>query len=388
MHAVIVGAGIAGLAAAQGLRLIGSDVDVYEQSVRLEPLGAGLSLSANALRALRALQLYDGVVAKAKPMRRLDLLDQWGKVLQTTDLQQVSRRYGHLAMAVLHRGDLHQALLSKLPEGTIRTGMKCVGAREAGDRVVLDFANGDAVEADFVLACDGIHSVVRKALFAQSHESFARYTCWRAISPGLPRGVDRAQLTETWGAGKRFGLAAIPGDRIYWFACRGAEITDDPALAGIELDDLKAIFADFHEPIPEVLGRTPPTSLIRTDILDLDPMRSFTRGKIVLLGDAAHAVTPDLGQGAGLAIEDAAVLCALMARLPIEKALREYDARRVGRARLITIKSRLYARVAQWHNPLVVPLRNFFVSNIPQHFMDRQLDAILDIAFDPIRTAA
>jgi 2-polyprenyl-6-methoxyphenol hydroxylase-like FAD-dependent oxidoreductase len=99
-------------------------------------------------------------------------------------------------------------------------------------------------------------------------------------------------------------------------------------------------------------------------------------------------VTPDLGQGAGLAIEDAAVLAALLARLPVERALREYDARRVVRARRIAIESRLYARVAQWRYPLVVPLRNFIVSSIPERFMDRQLDAVLDIAFDPIRTAA
>lgn len=108
----------------------------------------------------------------------------------------------------------------------------------------------------------------------------------------------------------------------------------------------------------------------------------------MLLGDAAHAVTPDLGQGAGHAIEDAAVLAALLARLPMERALQEYDARRVGRTRRIALESRLYARVAQWRNPLVVPLRNFLVNSIPERFLDRQLDAVLDVAFDPIRTAA
>lgn len=178
MRAVIVGAGIAGLAAAQGLRLIGWDVAVYEQAEKVEPLGAGLSLSANALRALRALGLYEAVVAGAQPIRRLDLLDQRGKVLQTTDFEEFSRRYDHLAMAVLHRGDLHKGLLSKLEDGIIRTGLECVGAREAGDRIVLHFANGDAVEAAFVLACDGIHSAVRKALFPAAREHFARYKCF------------------------------------------------------------------------------------------------------------------------------------------------------------------------------------------------------------------
>lgn len=108
----------------------------------------------------------------------------------------------------------------------------------------------------------------------------------------------------------------------------------------------------------------------------------------MLLGDAAHAVTPDLGQGASLAIEDAAVLPALLGGLPIEKALSEYDARRVNRARRIAKASRLYARVAQWSNPLVVPIRNLLISSIPHGFMDRQLNAVLDIGFEPIRSAA
>ncbi|MCA1409010.1 FAD-dependent monooxygenase [Ensifer sp. IC3342] len=388
MRAVIVGAGIAGLAVAQGLRLIGWDTEIYEQAETLEPLGAGLSLSANALRALRTLGLYDAVTAAAQPIEQLELLDRGGRRLQSTDFEELGRRYGHLAMAVLHRGDLHKALLSELPEKMIRTSMECVGARKADNRIVLDFANGKAVETDFVLACDGIHSAVRKAQFPESREHFARYTCWRAISPGVPGGMNQARLTESWGAGKRFGLAALPGERVYWFACCGAERTDDPALAELDLERVKDTFADFHEPIPEVLNRTSADSLIWTDILDLEPMPSFTQGKIVLLGDAAHAVTPDLGQGAGLAIEDAAVLAALLGRLPIQQALSEYDVRRIDRARRIANASRLYARVAQWSNPLVVPLRNMVVSRIPQSFMDRQLNAVLDIGFEPIRSAA
>jgi 2-polyprenyl-6-methoxyphenol hydroxylase-like FAD-dependent oxidoreductase len=388
MRVVIIGAGIAGLAAAQGLRLVGMEVEIYEQAPKLEPIGAGLSLSANALRALQTLGLYDVVVAKAQPIERVDLLDQKGDILQSTDFLAFSRRYGLLSMVALHRGDLHRALISQLPGSTIRTGMECVDAREADDRVVLRFANGDTVEADLVLGCDGIHSAVRKALFPHSREHFARYTCWRAISPSLPHAMGPARLSESWGAGKRFGLAVLPGERVYWFACCGADRTDDPELAEVDLAGIKTIFRDFHAPIPEVLDRTQPDSLIWTDIIDLDPMPSFTRGKVVLLGDAAHAVTPDLGQGAGLALEDAAVLAALLGRLPFEQALREYDARRVDRARKIAAESRLYARVAQWRNPIMVPLRNLLMKSIPERFMDRQLDAVLDVTFEAVRAAA
>ncbi|MER9481799.1 FAD-dependent monooxygenase [Mesorhizobium sp. M0494] len=361
MRAVIIGAGIAGLAVAKGLRLLGWETEIYEQASELKPLGAGLSLSANALRALRVLGLYEAVVAEAQPIHRLDLLDDEGQVLQSTDFQRFSQRYGHLSMAVLHRGDLHRALLTELPRSVIRTDMECVDARQVGEKIVLHFADGEIVESELVLACDGIHSAVRRAFFPESREHFASYACWRAISPGLPQGMDPARLTESWGAGKRIGLAAIPGERVYWFACCGAERLHDPKLAQADLAGVKAMFSGFHDPVPEVLDRTPADSLIWTDILDLDPIPSFTRGNAVLLGDAAHAVTPDLGQGAGLAMEDAAVLTALFGRLPADEALREYDKRRLDRARRVAAESRLYAKVAQWQNPLVVPLRNFLV---------------------------
>ncbi|MER8970570.1 FAD-dependent monooxygenase [Mesorhizobium sp. M0808] len=388
MRAVIIGAGIAGLAVAKGLRLLGWETEIYEQASELKPLGAGLSLSANALRALRVLGLYEAVVAEAQPIHRLDLLDDEGQVLQSTDFQRFSQRYGHLSMAVLHRGDLHRALLTELPRSVIRTDMECVDARQVGEKIVLHFADGEIVESELVLACDGIHSAVRRAFFPESREHFASYACWRVISPGLPQGMDPARLTESWGAGKRIGLAAIPGERVYWFACCGAERLHDPKLAQADLAGVKAMFSGFHDPVPEVLDRTPADSLIWTDILDLDPIPSFTRGNAVLLGDAAHAVTPDLGQGAGLAMEDAAVLTALFGRLPADEALREYDKRRLDRARRVAAESRLYAKVAQWQNPLVVPLRNFLVKSIPERFMDQQLDAVLDVTFEPVRSVA
>ncbi|RWO09058.1 MAG: hypothetical protein EOS07_13100 [Mesorhizobium sp.] len=175
MRAVIIGAGIAGLAVAKGLRLLGWETEIYEQASELKPLGAGLSLSAKALRALRTLGLYEAVVTEAQPIHRLDLLDDKGQVLQSTDFQRFSQQYGHLSMAVLHRGDLHKALLSELPRSVIRTDMECVDARQVGENIALRFANGEIVESELVLACDGIHSAVRRALFPQSREHFARY---------------------------------------------------------------------------------------------------------------------------------------------------------------------------------------------------------------------
>jgi 2-polyprenyl-6-methoxyphenol hydroxylase-like FAD-dependent oxidoreductase len=303
---------------------------------------------------------------------------------KSTDFRRFDRKYGHLSMAVLHRGDLHQALFSELTGLAIRTGMECVDARQARDRVHLTFAGGEVIEAELVLACDGIHSAVRKAIFPDSRERFARYTWWRAIAPGIPVGMDRACLTESWGGAKRFGLAAVRGNEVYWFACCPADRMDDPLMAKVDLRSLQAMFAEFHEPIPEILSRTSPEALIWTDILDLAPMSSFTRGSVVLLGDAAHAVTPDLGQGAGLAIEDAAVLTSLLGCYPIERALREFNARRVRRAHKIAAGSRFYAAIARWQNPIMVRVRDVMIRNIPERLVERQLGSILDNEIEPL----
>jgi 2-polyprenyl-6-methoxyphenol hydroxylase-like FAD-dependent oxidoreductase len=385
LHVVIVGAGIAGLAAAKGLHLIGCDVDIYEQAPTLEPIGAGISLSENALNALGALDLREPVVAKAQPIHRVELLDQAGKLLHAARFR--SDNTVDLQMVALHRGDLQQALLSGLPGLSIRTGMECVGAQRTGNRVHLAFANGEHIEADLVLACDGVHSSIRRAVFPEARERFAHYACWRAVAQGAALPFDRECLTETWGPGRRFGLAALPEDRIYWFACCGAEQMNDPNLSKIEFGSLQALFADFHDPIPELLSRTPPEALIWTDIVDLVPLPSFVRGRVVLLGDAAHAVTPDLGQGAGLAIEDAAVISAQIRHHDLEAGLREYDARRVHRAHRVAAASRRYASVAQWRNPVLVGLRNRAVSSIPKRLLDSQLSWILDYRPEPIAPA-
>jgi 2-polyprenyl-6-methoxyphenol hydroxylase-like FAD-dependent oxidoreductase len=200
--------------------------------------------------------------------------------------------------------------------------------------------------------------------------------------------MDRERLTESWGAGKRVGLAAIPGNQVYWFACCRSERINDPALAGMDIQSVQKMFAGFHDPIPEVMSATPSEGLIWTDIVDLEPLAFFTRGRVVLLGDAAHAVTPDLGQGAGLAIEDASVLSSLLGRYPVERAFQEYNRQRVARATRIASASRLYATIAQWRSPAMVRLRNRIVGTIPEWLMERQLDWILDQEFDDVRAAA
>jgi 2-polyprenyl-6-methoxyphenol hydroxylase-like FAD-dependent oxidoreductase len=296
MRATIIGAGIAGLALAKGLRAVGFHVEVFEQAPELKPAGAGIALTANGVRALRSLGLYEAVTKRGEEIHRISALDERGRVLETTDHLRLSERFGHVSAVALHRSALHEALLSSIPADTVHTGKRCTGVRQCADEVEMIFEDGEDRKTDLLLACDGIHSAVRKSLYPEWRERFAGYSCWRCIV-NRPREVDPTHMTESWGGGRRFGIVPLKDGQVYWFACTGSTAPDDRALESMELPQLRELFSGFHQSVQDVLNAAPVGELIWNDIFDVPPRHAYTRGRVVLLGDAAHAVTPDLGQG-------------------------------------------------------------------------------------------
>lgn len=387
MSAIIIGAGIAGLALAKGLRGIGLDAQIFEQSPQMKAVGAGIALTTNGLRALQALDLYEAVVGRGQEIRRLSVLDQDGRVLESTDHLRLSERFGHVSAVVLHRAALQDALLSSLPPSIVRTGKRCTHVQSNARHVEVTFEDGETLESDLVFACDRIHSVVRTSLYPDWHERFAGYTCWRGITRTPVPGVEAGHLTESWGHGVRFGMAALKDAGVYWFACVSAARPRDPALSNVGLKQLCEMFRGFHAPVQDVLRATDDEAVIWTDIFDVAPEHPFTRRRVVLLGDAAHAVTPDLGQGACQALEDAAVLPNLLAQLPFEHAFARFERLRVPRTRRLVRDSRRFGRIAQMRHPLAVRARNALVRNLPPTLSERWLDSILDVRFESVRIA-
>lgn len=386
MHATIIGAGIAGLALAKGLRSIGFEVEIYEQAPELKPVGAGIMLTTNGLRALQALGLYDGVLARAWEVSRLSVLDRHGNPLETTDHLELSRRFGHVSAIAMHRADLHEELRSGLPPGALHTGKRCTAVRELRDKVEVQFADGQTLLTDLLFACDGIHSVVRTSFYPDWRERFADYTCWRGIAGHRPDGVEPGHVSESWGRGKRFGIVPLTDGQVYWFACLGADAPNDPQFAQLKLPQLRSIFSEFHASVREVLNATTEDTVVWTDIFDVPPKHHYTRQCCILVGDAAHAVTPDLGQGACQALEDAAVLSALLARYSLAEAFTRFDAERVPRTQRLVRYSRRFARLAQVTNPIAIQLRNAVVRNMPKAISERWIDSILDVQFEPLPT--
>ena len=344
-RAVVVGAGIGGLAAAVALRRLGWQVEVFERARQLGEVGAAVSIAPNAVKALRALGLEPALRSAASALDGLESRARGGRRITSVSAALLRDRYG-AGLYNIHRAALHSLLLEALGSGSVRTSRTVTAVSTDQDRaaVSLDGPDGPVtVEADLVVAADGVRSRLRGALFpGHSGPAYAGYTIWRGLVPaeaahrtGVP-----ALLSETWGRGARFGHAPIGDGRAYWYAFENAE---PGAVHEHSVAALVTRFADWHHPVPSLIAATPTEALLRDDVHYLvEQLPSFVAGRVALLGDAAHAVTPDIGQGAGLAIEDAVVLAAELATAAVLPALRSYDtARRPRTQRLARDSGRI-----------------------------------------------
>jgi 2-polyprenyl-6-methoxyphenol hydroxylase-like FAD-dependent oxidoreductase len=334
--ALVIGAGIGGLAAALGLRRAGWAVQVLEQAPALGEVGAGWSFAPNAVRAADELGI-------GRQFRALSAPSHAGTTLLTPSGASLMRfRPGRDEILLAnHRADLHRMLLSRLPDGTVRTAARVTAVTPSGTDIAATYATPHGTgqtRAAVVVAADGIHSTVRRQLWPTAPQPvFQRITCWRGVTrPGSVRPVDGFQ---TWGRGERVGVHPLPGERAYWFlAVRqphpGVHYRDD-------LAEVRRRVGRWHDPIPALLDATTPGSVLRHDIYDLDPLPRFTMDRVALLGDAAHAMTPFLAQGASQALEDAVVLAAELAGGgPVTAALDRYDRARRPRTQQIVRMAR------------------------------------------------
>ncbi|MFS8479353.1 MAG: FAD-dependent monooxygenase [Micromonosporaceae bacterium] len=361
MRAVIVGGGIGGLAGAVALTRQGWRVEILERAAELSEVGAGLSLWPNALRALDHLGLGDRVRARSSLGAQAGIQNAAGRWLARTDTAELERRYG--PVAVLHRADLLSALLAAVPAQSLRTGVVVRAVRPDG--TVLHSA-GEST-ADLVVGADGIHSVVRRSVWPNAPAPrYVGYSAWRMVTRPVPIG----ESVESWGRGERFGYAPLPDGRVYCFA-----VANTPEGAGHGgLAELHRRFGDWHDPIPTLLTAVDENALLHHDLYELPPLDSYVSGNVVLLGDAAHAMTPNLGQGACQALEDAVVL----ARAVAAGDLAAYDRARRPRTQMVAHRSRQIGAVAQWSSRPGTALRNGALRLMPRSSFLRSLAPILD----------
>ncbi|HEX2910009.1 MAG TPA: FAD-dependent monooxygenase [Chloroflexia bacterium] len=372
-QAIIIGGGIGGLTAAIALQKAGIAVKVYEQAATIKEVGAGLSLWTNAVKALYKLGLKEDLAKLSIPEVTGGIVTPGGELLSVINSRELEEKFGAPNLLV-HRGELLELLRSKLPPAVIQTRARLTSFEQDSTGVTARFENGQVARGAFLVGADGIHSVVREQLFGTGKKCYSGYTAWRGITSAPP---DMKLGGETWGEGARFGIVPLSGQRVYWFASanRPEGQNDVPAGRKQELLDL---FDGWHTPIAEIINSTPEKAILRNDIYDRPPLEHWTMGRVTLLGDAAHPMTPNLGQGACQAIEDAVVLARLLSKAGnIPETLKAYEAARLKRANHIVKLSRQLGWVGQWQNPLACRLRNTLMRLIPSKWQLNQLAPII-----------
>ncbi|MFJ8746108.1 FAD-dependent monooxygenase [Embleya sp. NPDC127516] len=355
-EAIIVGAGPGGLTAATALHRNGWSVLVLERAATLEPIGAAIVVAPNGLRALDAVDAGSplrklAAIQGAATLRRPD-----GRVLAPTSGEAFVERFGE-PVVLAPRAELMRVLHASLPAHALRTGTTVLTVRPGGpdERASVTTAAGDTLTADLVVAADGIRSPIRRALFPEHPgPRYAGFTTWRAIVPGMD-----IVPGETWGRGLVFGAMPLADGRVYWYAT-----ANRPAGAthGDERAELLHLYRDFHAPIPQLIAAAPAGEILHLDVHEMaEPLPAHHRGRVVLIGDAAHAMTPNLGQGGNQALEDAIELADVLSGADADgvvDALPAYTARRLPRTSDVVRKSRRMGAMAQWEGRGAVAVRD------------------------------
>jgi 2-polyprenyl-6-methoxyphenol hydroxylase-like FAD-dependent oxidoreductase len=366
--AVVVGGGIGGLAAAVALRRVGWRVTVLERAARFGEIGAGITLLSNGLRCLDAIGLGGAVRGSGLPMLAIGMRTAAGRWLSRIDGDgtDLEARMGTTTLTI-HRAKLHKILHDALPAEALLAGVATTGIRGAdGGPAEVCFRHRDRdalLHADLVVGADGVHSWVRAQSWPDAPAPvYSGSTTWRAVTTRSSAAV--TEMSLSWGQGTEFGVMPLVDGRTYWYAAANA---DEGQRNPDELEELRRRFGTWHEPIPAVLAHTPPQAVLRHDIYWLPKLDRYYRGSVVLLGDAAHAMTPNLGQGGGQALEDAIVLAAAVSRTPdVATALAHYDHQRRARTQAMSQAATRQLRFGQQlQNPIAVALRNTAVALTP-----------------------
>ncbi|MEP6901846.1 MAG: FAD-dependent monooxygenase [Actinomycetota bacterium] len=364
----IIGGGIGGLTAAVALRHFGIDATVYEKAENLRELGAGMMLWANATRVLDELGLLEKVIAASGATDYFLVRKENGACLMS-----IATGDFEVPSICVPRANLLSILVSAFPTAHIKVGHEFARLQQTAKKTYVYFTNGSSAQHDILIGADGLRSRVRDKIFGWREPVYRGYTIWRGIGRYEGDKMPPATSSETWGKGKRFGILNTGSDRFTWYAAVNVPADHKDARGGRKAELLE-MFAGWHSPVSELISSTPADLIMKNGACDHPSMRKWVKGRVALLGDSAHACTPNLGQGGGMAIEDALVLAkSLNSESSIEAALGLYEKRRTLRTRHIQHRSRLMGQIAQWENSLIVAGREIVTNILPAKIFEFNL---------------
>lgn len=369
----VIGAGPGGLTTALFLKKNGLNVTVYESAQEIKPVGAGIVMAGNAMQIFRELGLKEKIEQAGNKVSTMKITDERYQLLSEMDLSVFEQQY-HVHNVAVYRADLQKILAEALGDEHLSLRRRLLKAERRENTFRLLFEDGTEAEYDYLIGADGIKSVVREQLFGAHEIRNTGQVCWRGLCEKDFSEKYRNEAYELWGRGKRFGFVQINSRQIYWYAVVNAHLVTE-----ISLPDL---FSEFHPEIQGLIEITPADDIIKNEIIDLKPIQKWFTQNACLIGDAAHATTPNMGQGACQAIEDAYAIGQLLQKgKSLNEAFELYEQLRKSKAHGIVNNSWRLGKIAHLENTVSVKFRNFLFKILPALASKKQLEKIFDISY-------
>ena len=377
MIITIIGAGIGGLTTAIALKQQGFKVEIFEATAAFKKAGSGINLAINAMQVYKQLGLYDRIFKAGSHTDTMTITDDKLHPLSIIDLKPFEQKHRVKSVAI-HRGTLHQLLLDQLSDVQIHLNKKVKSFKQSTHGITIDFEDGTSHQATVLIAADGIHSAIRKSMFETTELRIAKQVCWRGITTINIPNQYQTELNEAWGKGKRFGFVAISNTEYYWYALANYKKDYQREYKNINLTEF---YSDFHPMVGEIITSTAVENIVTNEILDLKPIPIWYQKNTCLLGDSAHATSPNLGQGACQAIESALVLAqCLNKHNSIENAFKEFQEIRIKKTTEVTTTSWRIGKMAQLENSFLIALRNWMLKIVPKNLATKQTATLFEIA--------
>ncbi|MEO0330144.1 MAG: FAD-dependent monooxygenase [Bacteroidota bacterium] len=378
MNIDIIGAGIGGLTTAIALQKKGIRAKILEQANEIKPVGAGIILANNAMQVYDHLGLRKEIEDGGNLVSSMNITDASLSRISSIDLTYFEKKHGVKNVAI-HRGELQKILVQQLDKSKVELGKELIKVEKLDSAYQLKFSDGSSTTSAVLLGADGLNSKVREYLFSETKIRSAYQMCWRGVTNfTLPKNY-RNELNEAWGKGDRVGFVQISPEKVYWYALKTFRQDQDE----YSVDDLAMLFQNYHLIVKEIIQNTPVGAIHTATISDLQPIKRWYQDNVCLIGDAAHATTPNMGQGACQAIEDAYVLSECLAKYGLDhpaRAFSEYQRLRMPKAHQVVNTSWTLGKVAHWKNSLAIQLRNQLMKMAPPSTNRKQSEKIFQLA--------
>lgn len=371
----IIGAGIGGLTTALVFEKLNIKYQLFEKSKAPNALGAGIWLAPNALQVLEFAGVLDAIFKVGNVVNRITLSNEKLKLLVDSSQLPAKEKYGFSTLAI-HRAKLQLALIEAIPKDKIHWNKAFKSFKQLNNTVSVDFTDGSQTETKYLIGADGINSKVRSQLFTKSQIRYSGQTCWRGVMKTAlpPEYKDRG--IEMWGKGIRFGLSQLSNNETSWFAVKNSEAfqKDDKTVLK---EKLSTLYKDFHPIVQELINNTDIKDILRNDITDLKPIKHWQKDTICLIGDAAHAITPNMGQGGAQAIEDAYYLGKLIVENKNKNIFEQFEKKRYKRVNSIVKQSWYTGKIANLKTGTTI--RNNIFSIIPKKLIDGNMHSVYNL---------